>query len=263
MLFVMMFKKFLVITVFFLTCLSSFSQNVKFIQATDVHMTKDNFKFLEQFIDEDINKKHSDIDFLVFSGDNINRPNEKDLDLFLGIIKKAKPPVYVIPGNHDLYKQNDMDNVVYMKKVKKELGHYHSSKPNYIFEKKGIVFITMNGVKEVIPGPNGYYRESELKWLDKNLTKYKNKKVVIIQHFPLVDTSTKGHSLYKKDAYLEVLKKHSNVIAVLSGHYHYNYEGMQDGVYNIVTSKFGNNNNYKIIEIDSKTGFIFTSLISK
>lgn len=29
----------------------------------------------------------------------------------------------------------------------------------------------MNGVKEIIPGPNGYYRESELQWLDKMLSK--------------------------------------------------------------------------------------------
>ena len=54
----------------------------------------------------------------------------------------------------------------------------------------------MNGVKEVIPGPNGYYKESEIIWLDRRLTKFKNKKVVILQHFPLLDTNSKSAGLY-------------------------------------------------------------------
>ncbi|MCQ2755030.1 MAG: metallophosphoesterase [bacterium] len=255
-------KKLLILLTLLVLCAPTYAKNIRFIQATDVHMTQKSADYVKNFID-DINKNYSDIDFLMFSGDNINRADIRDLDLFLDIVKKAKPTVYVIPGNHDLYLQNDLGNVKYMSEVRKKLGFYHSSKPNYIFKKKGVIFITMNGVKEVIPSPNGYYRENELKWLDKKLTQYKNKKVVIIQHFPLLDTNVKGHNLYKKDQYYEVLKKHDNVIAIVAGHYHRNQEEMQDGVYHILTQQFSHGKAYKIIEIDPESGFIFTTLIEK
>lgn len=74
----------------------------------------------------------------------------------------------------------------------------------------------MNGVKEVIPGPNGYFHQNELVWLDKILTKYSNKKVVILQHFPLLEARVKSHDLYDKVDYERVLEKYDNVILVVS-----------------------------------------------
>ncbi len=231
---------------------------VKFIQVTDVHLTQNNSQYLQDFVD-DINEKYNDINFVVFTGDNIDKPNEKDLCLFLETIKQLKVRAYVLPGNHDLYRNQNLTHDVYMKLVRKKLGSYHSLKPNYVFRQGDIVFITMNGVKEFIPGPNGYYKESELFWLDKMLSKYSDKKVVILQHFPLLDTAVKSHSLYKKEQYLEILKKHDNVIAIISGHYHQNREEFCDNIYNVVTKNFSNNRYYKLIEIDD--GFVYTHLI--
>jgi len=214
---------------------------------------------LDDFV-KDINSKYSDIDFVVFTGDNINRPNKADLVLFLKKIKPIKVRKYVLMGNHDLYQGQDMTKNAYMRTVKRHLL-YHSNKPNYVFTEGKLVFVVMNGVKEVIPGPNGYYRQEELAWLDKTLTKYADKKVVILQHFPIIDTRVKSHNLYKKDTYLEVLKEHSNVIAIISGHYHDNKEVQDYGVYNIVTRNFAHNTYYKIIEINDEDGFIFTTLV--
>ncbi len=245
-----------VIVIFFTPIYAS---EVKFIQATDIHLTSDNSQYLKDFVN-DINTKYSDIDFIVFTGDNIDKPAEKDLYLFLEIIKQLKVRAYVLPGNHDLYRNQNLTNEKYMKIVKEKLGPaYHSSKANYVFKKGDIIFITMNGVKEIIPGPNGYYKESELLWLDKILTRYSNKKVVILQHFPLIDTHVKTHSLYKKDRYLEILRKHNNVIAIISGHYHQNREVFCNNIYHIVTPNFSNNRYYKLIEIDN--GFVYTHLI--
>jgi len=256
-------KNFLTLLLIFLGICSSVSaKNVRFIQVTDIHMTKNTVEQVQRFV-QDVNANHSDVDFIVFSGDNIDRANPKDLDLFLDTIKPIKVKKYVLVGNHDLMKTQDMTSKYYMKQVKKKLGLYHSKKPNYVFKEGKLIFITMNGVKEVIPGPNGYYRKQELEWLDKKLTQYKDKKVVIIQHFPLFDSRTKGHSLYKKNEYLDVLKKHNNVIAIISGHYHENKEEIIDGIYQIATKNFAGNHYYKIIEINDNDGFIFTSLIEK
>lgn len=235
-----------------------YAKSVKFIQVTDVHLSQDNAKSLEDFVN-DINSKYTDLDFVVFTGDNIDKANEKDLVLFLNTIKKLNFKPYVLPGNHDLYRKEDLTSENYMSIVRKKLGIYHSSKPNYVFKKGDIVFITMNGVKEVIPGPNGYYRQKELDWLDKTLTKYKNNKVVIFQHFLILDTETKNHNLYKKNDYLNILKRHNNVISIISGHYHKNREEFCDNIYNVVTKNFSNNTYYKLIEIDD--GFVYTLLI--
>ena len=231
---------------------------VKFIQVTDVHLSENNSKYLADFV-RDINQKYSDIDFVVFTGDNIDKAHEKDLILFLDTVKNLKPKTYVLAGNHDLYKKQNLTAENYMSLVRKKLGPYHSSKSNYVFKKNGIVFIAMNGVKEVIPGPNGYYKEKELLWLDRMLNKYSDKKVVILQHFPLLDSPLKNHNLYKKESYLEILKKHNNVIAIISGHYHQNREEFCDNIYNVVTKNFSNNRYYKLIEIDD--GFVYTRLI--
>ena len=77
--------------------------------------------------------------------------------------------VFVTVGNHDLLLSREMTADYYMKRTRKILGNYHPSSANYIFKKGNLVFIAMNGVKEVIPGPNGYYKESEIIWLDLSL----------------------------------------------------------------------------------------------
>ena len=75
-----------VIVIFFTPIYAS---EVKFIQATDIQLTSDNSQYLKDFVN-DINTKYSDIDFIVFTGDNIDKPAEKDLYLFLEIIKQLK-----------------------------------------------------------------------------------------------------------------------------------------------------------------------------
>lgn len=253
-------KFFYLILCLLIFCNGSYAQNIKFIQATDVHLTKDNSQYLKNFI-SDVNDKYSDVNFIVFTGDNINNANPEDLETFLSILKQSKIKTYVVMGNHDLYKSKGMSKDYYMHTVKKNLGHYHSSDPNYVFKKGNIVFVAMNGVKEVIPGSCGYYREAELTWLDKMLSKYKNKKVVILQHFPLLLTETKSHNLYKKDEYEKILSKHNNVIGVVSGHYHENRELKDGNIYHIVTKNFSDNKYYKLIEVNDKNDLIYTMLV--
>lgn len=233
--------------------------NIKFIQVTDVHLTKENAQYLKDFVDN-INSSYTDLDFVIFTGDNIDKPKFDDLETFLSIVKNIKVKKYVLLGNHDVSKNQKLDKQLYMKTVRKELGLYHSKTPNYVFVKDNVVFVVMDGVKEVIPGPGGYFKQSELDWLDKTLSKYGKNKVVIIQHFPLLTTKSVNHSIYKEEEYLKVLDKHSNVIAVISGHYHQNREEMKGNVYNIVTKNFCNNQYYKLIEIDSDTGMVYTML---
>lgn len=243
-------------------CLLANAKIVKFIQITDVHFKSKNEIPLKETIKE-INKNHKNIDFVVFTGDNIDSADGKDYYNFLRIIKKLHKKPYIIIGNHDLSEAKSMTCENYMFLTRKILGRYHSQNPNYTIKKGNIVFLSMNGVKEYFASSSGYFKKDELDWIDCNLKKYSNKKVVILQHFPLVDTKYENANLWKKEDYLKVLSKHKNVIAIVSGHYHENAEFSKNGIYNIITPDFKKTNCYKIIEIDDETGMITTSLINK
>ena len=253
-------KLVLFIFVLLLGCFNPlYARNIRFIQVTDVHIKHKKVEELQEFV-ANINR-YPNIDFVIFTGDNIDKPDIEDLNAFLDAIKDIKIKTYVLMGNHDVAKYEGLDKKLYMHTVRAKLGYYHPAKPNYVFRVKGVVFVVMDGVKEVIPSANGYYKNKELVWLDKVLSSHSSEKVVIFQHFPLLNTTVKSHSLYKKEEYVKVLNKYLNVIAVISGHYHSNIERMEDGVYQIVTPSFQHNGSYKLIDIDTDSGAVYTIIL--
>lgn len=268
-------KKFLSLLFIILVSVLSFSaeafaENIKFIQVTDSHLSVDSEysqKVLKSAV-EDINNQQ-DVSFVVFTGDNINNPTEDNLRAFVEIVSKLKVPYYVVLGNHDVYKSKNMSKQRYYEILRERHIFYPQRKPNYAFKKNDFVFLVVDGAKEVIPGAVGYYRNDTLEWLDKQLTKNADKSVVILQHFPVEypegsETRLKTHKTYRVEDYREILEKHHNVLAVVSGHFHVNCETMKDGVYHISTpSLIGLPQAYKIIDIVTTKEFspiIYTQL---
>ena len=89
--------------------------------------------------------------------------------------------------------------------------------PNYVFKRNDIVYIVVDGTKEVIPGINGVYTNETISWLDAQLTKYAYNKVVILQHFPLANKPSNDlYYTYNTLPYLQMLSKHNNVIAIVT-----------------------------------------------
>lgn len=247
------------------TCASAFESNIKFAQVTDVHFEAKNpykVKVLENTVADINNLK--DVSFVVFTGDNLNNPKEDDLVAFIKTVNKLKAPYYLVLGDHDVFKSKNLSKVRYSEVVRENNIFWLYRKWNYVFKKNGYVFIVADGAKEVIPGPVGYYREDTLKWLDKQLSKNSRHPVVIFQHYPLMPGNSKTNRTYQPEKYMEVLNKHNNVLAVISGHYHYNSETMQNGVYHIISpTLLSEPHKYKIIDIVSKKGFspiIYTQL---
>ena len=251
-----------------LTLLTSpaFAKDIKFVQVTDVHYALNNDfsqEVLEQAV-KDINKIN-DVSFVIFTGDNINRPKQKDLVSFVKTINKLNAPYYIAFGDHDVYKAGGLSKENYIKTIKTYNWFYKPSQPNYVIKKKGFVFIVLDGAKEIIPGAIGYYKDSTISWLDKQLTKYEKRPVIILQHFPLLPPKElNSHKVYQPEKYFEVLNKHKNVIAIVSGHYHLNGEKMQNGIYHISTpALLKPPYSYKIIDIVTTKEFspmIYTEL---
>ena len=92
-------RKYLAYIVFILLFLAQncFASDIKFVQVSDSHYSKDNEyanKVLKAAV-EDINKLNG-VSFVVFTGDNINRPNEEDLAEFVRIVNKLNVPYYMV-----------------------------------------------------------------------------------------------------------------------------------------------------------------------
>ncbi|MBR1942352.1 metallophosphoesterase [bacterium] len=222
-------------------CFFCFSQNVyakeiKFIQVTDL-MYRQNVSSQENLknLVDNINSGDK-IDFVVFTGDNIANAKKETLQEFLETIKSLKYPYYIELGEKDCLKANGLSKDLYLKYVKSNSKQKFNSF-NYAVKMDDIVFVFVDGAKEFLPAPNGFYREDTLTWLDKTLTKYKKKHVIIIQHFPLFDKSEASpYNLYKADLYNEILSKHNNVLMIVSGHYRDNIEQEINNVKHIVTA---------------------------
>lgn len=251
-------KKFLLFIFAFLLIASQkvYAETIKFIQVTDVHLTANN-EYSKKVFNSAINdiNNQQNIAFVVFTGDNIDTASENNLRAFLTIANKLKVPYYIVLGNHDVYKSGGLSKARYFELIRQYKWLHPQRKPNYKFTKNHFDFYIVDGAKEVIPGPVGYYKEGTLKWLDKQLTKGKKRPSVIFQHYPLVypensEKRLKTHKTYKADEYLEMLNRHDNVLAVISGHFHTNSENMQNGVYHISSPcMFNLPHSYKIIDI--------------
>lgn len=240
-------KKFLsLLFVSFIFCTTVFAKDLRFIQITDVRYSKTgNSDTLKQII-QDVNKQ-KDVDFVVFTGDNIQKPDMKNLKDFIAEAKKLHKPFYVIIGDRDVNKHKDLSKKDYQKFLKKKLHNYKTDDLNYVFEKNGVIFMVVDGAKDVIPGTNGYYKDDVVTWVDKNLDLYSKKNVIILQHFPLIPPSdNESYVTFKPQKYLEVIQKHPNVKAVISGHFDVNKEEMVNGVYYITTAPAPY---YRIIDI--------------
>lgn len=241
-------------------------KNVRFIQVSDVHYVSENEqaqKWLEALVKE-INSTEN-VDFVVFTGDNIDSPNVKYLHDFLKTVGKINRPCYFVIGNHDVSTNSGLNKPKYLDVIRYHNWFSPAWKPNYTFRKNGYLFVVVDGAKQVIPGPNGYYKQDTLAWLDKVLTKNKKKQIVILQHFPLIEPrKMTSHKTYMAEKYLELLDKHENVIAVVSGHYHQNHEVMRNDVYHVSSPAFAEEPHYfKVIEIvagQNLLPMIFTQL---
>lgn len=239
----------LLLTLLFVSINSVFCADMRFIQVDNLLYSASNqasINMAENLI-SDINKQKN-VEFIVFSGNNIAKPNKENLEGFLNQAKKLKKPYYIILGNKDINKQKKLDKKEYLKIVnKKNRTHKKITSPNYVFQKKGIIFIVVDGSKEIITTSMGYYKTQTLDWLEIELNKYNNKKVIILQHFPLIPPSKReSHYTLKAEEYLELLSTHKNVLAVISGHFGIDKEIEQNGILHISTTSAPK---YKIIDL--------------
>lgn len=255
-------KKILLIFVIFIFSLSiSYADDYRFVQVDGVLLNSADNQSIERFnvLISKINKEKK-VGFVVFTGNNILKPTQDNLKQFFKQVEKLNVPYYVILGQKDVNKQKKMGKAEYIKMVNKKNSSQRKFKePNFTFVKKGLVFVIADGSKEVIPTPNGYYRTEVIEKINAELSKYSDKNVIIIQHYPLIPPSNKeSYYTYNAQEYLKMLSNHSNVKAVVSGHFDVNKEQEVNGIMHISTSNAPVYRVIDIIDCDTKEPVVWS-----
>lgn len=169
-------------------------------------------------------------DFVVFDGDNISKSNEQNLRSFLNTVKSIKKPYYIVAGNRDVHKISGLAKPEYLKLIEKYNKNQRKSAMSYYFyPNNDIIAIVIDGVSSGMPSTHGVFNQKNLKWLDNVLEKNSNKSAIIFQHVPYYEPSDKlSYQILEKAEYTAVLRKHKNVLMIVSGHYHKEFKTVDD-----------------------------------
>ena len=210
---------------------SASGDNLTFAQISDVHyssaktntsyrLTAESGELLQDAISQ-VNET-PDVDFVMFTGDMINTPYEKELMRFISYANQLRCPWYAVFGNHDISVGGYLSKKLYLDILNSHNKAFSFPKPYYSFvPKKGYKVIGLDTIIDSRITANGELSKEELKWLDKELSKSKDDVVLIFMHGPLVEPlHSQSHSTLNAEETLNIINKYKNPIAIFSGHYH-------------------------------------------
>jgi len=219
------------IMVYGLQCYSA--SDLKFAQVSDAHFSTRNvntsFKLIAEspkLLDDAIAQINEtpNIDFVMFTGDLIDKSYEKELSAFLPHVEPLKYPWYMAFGNHDICVGGYLTKSLYLDIISKHNKNFNFKTPYYSFvPRKGYKVIVLDTIIDTRITSNGNIDAEQVKWLDQELNKSKKDIVLIFMHVPIIEPfPSAGHKLLNAGEVQTVIEKYKNPIGVFQGHYHAN-----------------------------------------
>lgn len=205
--------------------------SLKFVQLSDVHFLENGsnttFKMIGEsprLLDDAVNQinEQKDLDFVMITGDLIDKPFEKELRAVLPHLDKLNAPWYFAFGNHDRCVGGYLTTLVYMDMLRDANKNFTFKNPYYSFEpKKGYKVIVLDDIITDRLTSNGFIDSTQLGWLKKELDKSKNDTVLIFMHVPVIEPfSSPNHKLKNSSEVMSLIESYKNPIGVFQGHYH-------------------------------------------
>ncbi len=220
--------------------------SLKFAQVSDVHFLENGsnttFKMIGEsprLLDDAIEQinEQNDLDFVMFTGDLIDKSFEKELRAVLPHVEKLNTPWYFAFGNHDRCVGGYLTTEVYLKMLNEVNKNYKFKKAYYSFEpKKSYKVIVLDDIITNEITSNGFIDEVQLKWLKNELDKSKNDTVLIFMHVPLIEPfASPNHKLRNASQVISLIESYKNPIGVFQGHYHATKVTQHDNVLYVST----------------------------
>jgi len=157
-------------------------------------------------------------DFLIHTGDITDRSGLADMKKAKKILDRLECTYYACQGDHDMAKTKGTYN--YVQVFKKRYTSFDRADWHFV----------MMGIQPT---------DKELNWLEKDLKKNRNRKVVFFTHRLVMASLIVSRALKmarvnclmpKAGSVMEILKKHGNTVMVLSGEIHMNLNMREKGM---------------------------------
>lgn len=239
------------------------NNNLRFVQVSDVHFStfeeNTSYKFLKkskELLEDVIFQINTSgpYDFVMFTGDLVNKPKSSELVKFLSQASKINCPWYAINGNHDIAIDGPLTKKEFCKILNSHNRYMSTQKLYYAFTpKRGFRVICLDSIIDYKLTSNGEISEEQIKWLKDELDDHKKDVVVICTHVPIDEPySSPNHSMNNEEEVKSLLKKYTNPIVVLQGHYHCTKAKQKGNILYISTpSLVTYPNAYRVININS------------
>lgn len=207
------------------------ASGLRFVQISDNHFLQDapntTFKMIAEspkLLDDAIEQVNDipNVNFVMFTGDLIDKPFEKELHAILPHLSKINAPWYFSFGNHDVCVGGYLTKKLYFDILREVNPEFKFEKPYYSFvPKKGYKVIVLDSNIDTEVTAQGYIYPEQLEWLDKELNASQKDIVLIFMHIPVVEPfPSPNHRMRNADEVISTIEKYKNPIGVFTGHYH-------------------------------------------
>ena len=218
---------------------------------------------------KDYNKAHIEhpVEFILITGDLVNRATDANYKALFTLLNTSQLPYVLTLGNHDPFYgakggkaktldaiHQNTDSTLWLAPLPKDHG-YRSWVPI-----PGLRFVLLDGTVDTKSTAMGFFEAKQLDWLEAQLNDAKAKKesVVIALHYPPVEPfHSRSHQIHPPEAKRlnAILNTHTNVIGVLSGHYHTAKLQTRHGIVHVHSpSLMEYPNAFRIVTVDPQQG---------
>lgn len=207
------------------------SHNLRIAQVSDAHYSSfeenTSYKFLKksgELLDDAIFQINTSgpYDFVMFTGDLINKPLVSELEKFTSHAGNLIYPWYAINGNHDISIDGPLTKSKFMETLSNVNSKIPKDKNYYAFTpKKGFRVICLDSIIDYKITCNGEIPQEQFDWLKQELENHKNEVIILCTHVPIIEPfPSSNHKMLNEVEIKKLLKSYNNPIIVLQGHYH-------------------------------------------